>query len=138
MVGGTIAFMAPELHGFTHSEQENISQPRYSCAADIWALGEISFQLLTRSSTFANIGMLAKYTQNDLAFPFERLERVKATFMAQYFILFAMNPSPMSRPTSDQVLQHPWISLHKQAYKHTLLIKYIPPNSCFSKIANIY
>jgi serine/threonine protein kinase len=116
VIGGTTAFMAPELHGFIHPSQNIDPYAELAFAADIWALGEITYQLIARSPTFTNVGMLSRYVQNDLAFPLKELENRGVTCMAQYFVLSIMNPSPMGRPMVRQVCCHPWILLHDRPH----------------------
>jgi serine/threonine protein kinase len=108
-IGGTSAFMAPELQGFTGEGEEHTVQTAY--ASDMWALGEITFQVFTRKESFAKVAMLSRYIHNIIPFPLHELEKVKASHMAQYFILLLMTPTPSSRPTVAQAIEHQWIKL---------------------------
>jgi hypothetical protein len=104
--------MAPELHGICSTKQATDKYADYAFAADIWALGEITYHLLTRMPSFTNIALLYQYCQNALGFPLEVLNKRQASFMAQYFVLSLLNPSPLSRPVIRQVCLHPWILQH--------------------------
>ncbi|KIW24675.1 uncharacterized protein PV07_10377 [Cladophialophora immunda] len=59
---GTMGFIAPDLHGFT--------RPGTPFAADMWSLGEITFQLTTKQPVFQNLAMFASYaTEATQSFP---------------------------------------------------------------------
>lgn len=93
--------MAPELLGFT--ERGN------PYATDVWAVGEITFRLLTGKPTFANPGLLYKYVERLGNFPFSLLERSRVSKSAIDFILFAMRPIPNQRMTATEALNHTWV-----------------------------
>ncbi|TVY82186.1 Spindle assembly checkpoint kinase [Lachnellula suecica] len=70
-VKGTIRFMAPELLGFFDAGDD--TDPRNEQAADIWALGEIAFQMLTKEATFEPVHRLGAYVRNHV-FPVGSLQ----------------------------------------------------------------
>ncbi|KAL3489041.1 hypothetical protein BJX62DRAFT_239510 [Aspergillus germanicus] len=95
--------MAPELHGFLKSENPY--------AADIWAVGEIAFQVLTRKSGFGLPGSIAEYVHDVDKFPRGPLQDSKATNITIAFILALMRPIPSDRLTAKQALNHDWFTL---------------------------
>jgi hypothetical protein len=98
---GTMGFIAPELHGFTARTTDY--------ATDIWALGEIAFQMVTKQPTFRNLAVLFQYVQGIEAFPDGILRERSIGNQAIEFVRSTMSPLPTSRPTADEGLVHPWI-----------------------------
>lgn len=109
-VKGTLEFMAPELKGML--SQENVE--RNDCAADIWSLGEITYQLLTAKPTFANFSLLYGYVQGAQSFPDTVLDSRGITSIGQDFIRSMMSISPETRVTALHALGHNWLH-HCQA-----------------------
>ena len=89
---GTLGFIAPELHGFTKRKDDY--------APDIWALGEITFQMVTKLPVFANMGLLYNYTQDPSSFPSVTLHHHNVSDSALDFILSTMNPLAEKRVDS--------------------------------------
>jgi serine/threonine protein kinase len=98
---GTLGFIAPELHGFTERDTDY--------ASDLWALGEISFQMLTKQPTFKNLALLFAYTQNPKTFPLPALRAHNVSESVVDFILAAMKPLPNMRITTESALRHNWM-----------------------------
>jgi serine/threonine protein kinase len=67
---GTSGYIAPELYGLI--ERGN------PFASDIWALGQIVFQLLTNEMAFEDLGALFKYATQANQFPTGRLSKFSA------------------------------------------------------------
>lgn len=99
-------FMPPELQGIYPPGTE--SQPICPNAVDMWALGEISHQLLTKRPVFENIGALVKFTQDVQSFPESFLQLHRVGQDASTFIKAVMKISPESRLTAEQALQNTW------------------------------
>ena len=96
-VVGTPGYMAPELHGFIEQ----------GCpyAADIWAVGEILFQMLTKQQTFKNPGLLSVYVNKPETFPSnELLSHVSQPGVE--FILSAMHPIPVGRIMAEKAFHY--------------------------------
>jgi serine/threonine protein kinase len=98
---GTMGFIAPELHGFTSRETDY--------APDIWALGEIAFQMLTKKPTFRNLGLLARYVHDAKLFPEDDLHEQHVHDQVIDFVRSTMCALPADRFTAQQGLEHPWI-----------------------------
>ena len=99
---GTFGFIAPELHGFIPRTDDY--------APDMWALGEISFQMLTKKPTFRHLGILVQYVNDKSLFPENDLQEHKVSTWAVDFIRCAMATSPGDRLTADDGLVHAWIA----------------------------
>ena len=105
-IGGTEAFMAPELRGYLDDiKPKTVADLQ---AADIWALGEIVFQMLTGEHTFRTPPELVKYCNNQKSFPFKRLPE-ETTKDGQEFIVGMMAPLPQHRMTTIQCMEHSWM-----------------------------
>lgn len=98
---GTTFYVAPEI----------IKCEEYSCEVDMWAVGVITYVLLTGTLPFFNsdVGTLYKLIlQRDLKFT-DRLW-AEISREAVEFILQALEVDPMERLTAEQALVHEWIS----------------------------
>jgi serine/threonine protein kinase len=98
---GTIGFIAPELHGFTERGTDY--------APDLWSLGEILFQMLTKQQTFESLALLSAYIQDPETFPSAALRAHNVSELTLDFILSAMEPLPKKRITVEGALGHNWM-----------------------------
>ncbi|KAJ5734006.1 Tetratricopeptide-like helical [Penicillium malachiteum] len=107
---GTPGYMAPELYGFIERGSPY--------AVDIWSLGEIAFNILTKTTTFESLGQLFSYVDNNTSFPTHLLRKPSVSQDGIEFILALMQPDPSSRPTAHGAISHCWIQslLHPQDY----------------------
>jgi serine/threonine protein kinase len=117
-VRGTPQFIAPELFGsfVTSTGQAAVSVNPY--AADIWALGEIAFQMLTKQPSFKSVFQLLQYahdSQNN-PFPVSLLMRYNISAIGQAFVSSLMSVSPERRLTVVQALEHQWIKQLRLSY----------------------
>ncbi|OKL64436.1 hypothetical protein UA08_00881 [Talaromyces atroroseus] len=101
-VKGTLGYIAPEVYGFTERGSPH--------AVDIWAVGEIAFQMLTKKSSFKHIGILSKYVINPEIFPSQLLLDAPVTQLGVEFIVSLMNPNPDERVTAAEALQNEWMA----------------------------
>ena len=92
--------MAPELLGFVESGEE--SDSRNAHAADIWALGEIAFQMLTKKSTLTYIR-----SPDNLPSAVLRAHHVSEAGIS--FINDIMQPKPEDRQTTMEALLQAWM-----------------------------
>ena len=99
--------MAPELKGVVVPEREQNTPNGY--AADIWALGEITYQMMTSRPSFTNLIILCSYVQNMQTFPLALLEKIGISASGQEFITSTMSASPENRLTASQALNHSWL-----------------------------
>ncbi|KAN0067515.1 WD40-repeat-containing domain protein [Elaphomyces granulatus] len=98
---GTLGYIAPELHGFTEKGSPN--------AVDIWAVGEIAFQMLTKRPTFKHLGLLSVYVNKPETFPSNLLLAAQVSQPGVQFILSIMHPIPSDRITAGSALRHRWM-----------------------------
>ncbi|KAJ5730855.1 Tetratricopeptide-like helical [Penicillium malachiteum] len=105
---GTPGYMAPELYGFIERGSPY--------AVDIWSLGEITFDILTKTATFESLGQLFSYVDNSTSFPTHLLKKSSVSQDGIDFILALMQPDPSSRPTAHEAISLRWIKnlLHPQ------------------------
>jgi serine/threonine protein kinase len=110
---GTLGFMAPELHGFAEAGKEPSSNNAQ--AADMWSLGELAFQMLTKEPTFRNMGRLFSYVQDPQSFPSAPLHAHSVSLSGLDFITSTMTPAPEKRPTAEIALQHHWMEPYRSS-----------------------
>jgi serine/threonine protein kinase len=96
---GTAGYIAPELWGFIERGS--------AFACDIWALGEILFQILTKKPAFS-LESLARY-KTQQQFPVTKLRDVGVSQQGIDFLLSLMCPYPNDRTTASFALSTVWI-----------------------------
>ncbi|KAH8696945.1 kinase-like domain-containing protein, partial [Phaeosphaeriaceae sp. PMI808] len=105
-VKGTATFMAPELLGFLDQfRPKSIADFK---ATDMWALGEIIFQMLTGEATFQNPMELMTYCLGQRRFPLNRLPTSVGDDCHE-LVTSIMTAFPHDRMTTAQSLQHRWM-----------------------------
>jgi WD40 repeat protein len=106
-IKGTDGFKAPELLGLP-----NFPRPKEISgfqAADMWALGEMAYRMLTGKATFQSQWELMEYCREERKFPSFRLPS-SAEGDGEEFIRSLMKSHPNGRITTIQGLEHPWMS----------------------------
>lgn len=98
---GTPGYIAPELWKLTARGSPY--------APDIWALGETTFQLLTKRTAFSNIALLVSYVSSLDNFPVDALKNSGTTQLGIDFIRSLLHPLPSSRPTALEAISRDWI-----------------------------
>ncbi|KAJ6127856.1 hypothetical protein N7471_009073 [Penicillium samsonianum] len=98
---GTPGYIAPELYEFTQSDSPY--------AVDIWAAGEVMFQILTKQPTFKHPGLLFTYVQTPDIFPSNQLLANEVSQAGVEFVLCLMDPTPAGRLSAKDALHHRWI-----------------------------
>ncbi|GIZ41070.1 hypothetical protein CKM354_000438600 [Cercospora kikuchii] len=130
---GTPAYMAPELLGLRATDDDyddddddsdddddrslesdelaDGRMPSYTNAVDIWAVGVISFLLLTGDvPKFAlQRTRLAKYVKGKVSFPAAQLEDRDVSASALEFVQQLLAPRSGSRPSAESCLRHRWV-----------------------------
>ncbi|OQE36829.1 hypothetical protein PENCOP_c011G07986 [Penicillium coprophilum] len=99
---GTQGYIAPEVYKFTQSGTSH--------AVDIWAAGEVMFQILTKQPTFKHLGFLFNYVQTPDIFPSNQLLAYQVSQPGIEFILCLMDPIPAGRISAKDALQHRWVN----------------------------
>jgi serine/threonine protein kinase len=101
--------MAPELYG--NNEKASIS----GYAVDMWSLGEIAFQMLTKKPTFPQLFNLIKYVEGVQPFPNSTLTQFRVSDYGKSFISSTMLPIPNDRLNSEDAWNHDWIKPWKSS-----------------------
>jgi serine/threonine protein kinase len=103
-VKGTFGFLPPELL----TAEAKTADP---FAADLWCVGETTYQLLTGMPVFDGFLGLWKYAQDSSLFPVEKLTALGPSDAALQFILSAMAVVPAERLTAPNALTHAWLEV---------------------------
>ncbi|KAF1812038.1 kinase-like protein [Eremomyces bilateralis CBS 781.70] len=103
ILAGTVAFFSPEV-------LDAGKTPSYDAySADMWALGEIAHQMLTKEAVFDRPSTKLEYGRGDVEYPNDRLMAYQVSNHGQSFIVSVMHPFPTKRLKVDQALSHDWI-----------------------------
>ncbi|OQE13507.1 hypothetical protein PENFLA_c047G06958 [Penicillium flavigenum] len=97
---GTPRYFAPEIWGFAERGS--------AYAIDIWAVGEIVFEILTKKPAFATPGLLAGYKAKQ-DFPVTMLTDAGVSQPGVDFVLSLMCLRPNDRMTATSAISHAWI-----------------------------
>ena len=98
--------MAPEL--FLQASHSSISVDHL--AADMWALGVLTYYTLTKESLFPHRGALFRYEeQPDAHFPNNTLKGRGVSAEGQAFLQALLRPKPSERPHSGEATRQPWV-----------------------------
>ncbi|GIL86239.1 hypothetical protein Vretimale_13767 [Volvox reticuliferus] len=124
---GTEGYMAPEVERcpLKTEPHENKDNPKYaySTAVDIWAVGVLAYELMVgfppvvMSTVPGNPAATSGGPNDDSVTGFVRSHMNSASLhfpasvphVARAFVLAALAPDPLERPTAAQLLQHPWL-----------------------------
>ncbi|CAP92761.1 Calcium/calmodulin-dependent protein kinase type [Penicillium chrysogenum] len=99
-IKGTPRYFAPEIWGFAERGS--------AYAIDIWAVGEIVFEILTKKPAFATPGLLAGYKAKQ-DFPVIMLTDAGIRQPGVDFVLSLMCPRPNDRMTATSAISDAWI-----------------------------
>lgn len=97
---GTPEYIAPEV----------IMRQPYTCAVDNWALGIITFILLSGTMPFDDENkpeLFKKIISQDYSFTGDPWPQVSDS--AMHFIKLFLTPNPIERMTAEKALKHKWI-----------------------------
>jgi serine/threonine protein kinase len=103
--------MAPELMGLGNDDDDDESKPSYTHAVDIWALGVISFVMLTGDLPFlaSDWRPLRKYVQGKDPFPSDALLAQAVSAEGCAWIESCMAPKSSDRPSAGFSRRHGWL-----------------------------
>ncbi|KAL5113343.1 hypothetical protein ACEQ8H_008789 [Pleosporales sp. CAS-2024a] len=122
---GTPAWMAPELQQewVKDADPRNPLQPRkihYGNEIDIWAYGCTIHEM---ASGFPPHYKIAQLELPNAGAPV--LEGARFSQELKDFLAFIFQPDPASRPTPDQILEHPYIAGSTKLYPTFTLVKLV-------------
>eukprot|EP00899_Mesostigma_viride_P005344 jgi/Mesvir1/14810/Mv05446-RA.1 len=105
---GTLDYMAPEV--VIHSTRNGNSNPPYTYKIDTWAVGILSYEMLTGRPPFevaseSNTAALILWTD----VPINGVWPPQLSVEAISFIRSALRKVPNSRPSAAEMLRHPWL-----------------------------
>lgn len=108
-VKGTPGFMAPEIYNFVSSQY---CYPKhslaFSTATDIWALGEIMFQLLAKHPSFTDLPSLMTFAKQQSSLPsVSNMGQISNS--GNDFLHQAMHSVPIHRFDAVRALNHDWL-----------------------------
>ncbi|KFY30171.1 hypothetical protein V494_08235 [Pseudogymnoascus sp. VKM F-4513 (FW-928)] len=106
--GGTQSYMAPEVLDY---DVTDISGTEYTNAVDLWAVGCITFRLVTGIVPFPPGKSLWKYCEDQSLFPYGPCFDSGITSSCFKFIKGLLEAHPKKRPSASQALAHTWVSL---------------------------
>lgn len=101
--------MAPEMHSFVDKSELCTDAHHAACATDIWALGEMTFQMLTKQSMFANLALTHAYTRDLSVFPSNVLLQTGNDNSCVDLIRSLAHPSPKRRLGASDAMKHSWV-----------------------------
>lgn len=93
---GTPGFVPPEFHRSSPEGEEPSNDPPY--AADVWALGEVTFRMMTDKVTFPSTYDLFQFIEDRLPFPLTPLEEYHASQDAIDFVQASFRLACVHRP----------------------------------------
>lgn len=110
---GTQAYSAPELLGFEFPVPEGTTAAdgSYTNAVDLWALGAITFRILTQQPIFENIYDVFEYADgfSDLSSQKSLLQEKGVGSSCYEFLDGLIQARPEARLGASQALQHAWL-----------------------------
>ena len=117
-VCGTKAYMCPEM--------VNEQSDGHSFEADIWSIGVCAYLLLTGQPPFLTRDK-EKTDQNIITADYRIPADSKLSFVAKDFIQSILQVNPESRPTAEDLLNHPFITNALKTPHESILPKVKPP-----------
>ncbi|KAF3936768.1 Obscurin [Dactylella cylindrospora] len=110
---GTPAYIAPEVVGIFPLADLAVAETEartYTLAVDIWALGMMTFRLLTATAAFTEVRDLSLYVTLGRRFPKERLLSRGISDSGVEFVEKALAASASQRPSARDLLASAWIT----------------------------
>ncbi|CAI6336370.1 unnamed protein product [Periconia digitata] len=107
-VKGITEFIAPELLGYLEDTRPPPNSVDSLRAVDMWALGEIVFQMLVGEAVFQNHDEIMRFCSGQGEIPLNRLP-MSDTEDCRDFVARLLKALPEHRMTTAQCVQHLWI-----------------------------
>jgi serine/threonine protein kinase len=122
---GTQSYMAPEILDYLETDTPSAE---YTNAVDIWAVGCITYRLVTSKVPFPPGRSLGKYCEDKSLFPLGPLFDSGIKGSCFEFIKALLEPHPEVRPSASQALAHAWITLGTFGNSISLLVSTLLAN----------
>jgi serine/threonine protein kinase len=103
---GTLSYMAPEIHPYLDTYTPSAE---YTNAIDLWAVGCITYRLVTGDVPFPPGTSLLKYCKDKSLFPYDPLLDCGIKSICSRFVKELLETYPKQRPSASQALNHTWI-----------------------------
>lgn len=119
---GTSEYMAPEVRGLFSPDDSDETSSEYTTAVDIWALGAITFRMLSSQHAFSDIRQLYNYVIHKRPFPKRQLLIACGSSECASFVTETMAASASARLTAREATRHTWLSAHEVIYEEQIPI----------------
>ncbi|KAH8808784.1 WD40-repeat-containing domain protein [Xylogone sp. PMI_703] len=119
--GGTQYYMAPEILD-TASEE-------YTNAVDLWAVGCITYRLVTGIVPFLKVKDALKYCEDKSLFPNGALHENGVKSLCARFIKELLEADPQRRISASQALNHEWILTVSNMQNQSVQLLHADPES---------
>ncbi|KAJ5091750.1 hypothetical protein NUU61_006620 [Penicillium alfredii] len=108
---GTPAFIAPEVYEQQWKIEKTTPAPDlvYGPAVDIWALGVITYYMLTANLPFSWKSDLLAYSKGEADLPLSSLAEVQVSPEATSFLERLLAAKSADRPVARDALDHAWL-----------------------------
>jgi serine/threonine protein kinase len=106
-VCGTPGYLPPEIVKQAWGET-NILAVDYP-AADMWALGIMTFRMMTGAAPFPSVSDVLKYADGSKLFPSFPLDKKDIGSDGISWVRELLHPSTTARLASDRAISHDWI-----------------------------
>jgi serine/threonine protein kinase len=102
---GTPAYLAPEVREIYSPDSEPGEEEKFSFAVDLWAVGVMTYRMVTGKLPFPQGRQLFNYTVYGKEFPAESSMSASCT----RFVTRLMAASPRARPRAEAALFDAWL-----------------------------
>jgi serine/threonine protein kinase len=106
---GTWSFMAPEMLFSGRYRTANPVSPRDPFKGDIWAVGCITYYVLTKNPPFRDIDAIMDYAQGEATCPILALPDTVVSHVGQEFMLALLDIDSEKRPSAKNSQRHEWL-----------------------------
>jgi serine/threonine protein kinase len=108
-IKGTIGFMAPEICGLIENLSIESLTDKDQFAVDIWALGEITYRMLTGRPAFSSMAALVSYSRQPDYLPSGAELDTYVSPVGCDFVRGLLRAHPLTRPGLAAAISHDWI-----------------------------
>ena len=102
-------YCAPEIRGFARGRTKKDAY-NYSSAIDIWSIGVICFEMLTKKKPFPLREDIIEYYDGMTDSPVNQLREFNSSKETIKFVSALMSARPHERPTAEDALRLEWLT----------------------------